>query len=363
MIRHLLATALLAFQCAAHATEPTRLAPACAAQAAPDRAVHEQRFVDIGGIAQWLTVRGDDCRNPVLLFLHGGPGNPLSPYADAVYGAWAKDFTLVQWDQRGAGRTYGKNLPVRELEPDEFERTPLNLVLMAADGIAVVEYLQQRLGQRKVILTGSSWGSALGVEMASLRPDLFHAYVGLSQLVGRRSLDASYAAMLQRAQDLGDQPSLAVLKTIGPPPWQNPRHFGQMRRILRGYEAQRSEPALAWRPAAEYASVPDLAADEAGEDFSFLKFVGLKGDGMLWQLKLDEQRTRLAVPVFLLQGEEDLLTPPAATRAYFDRLEAPSKQLVMVPKAGHDPNGPMLAAQHRLLLNDVLPLTRQRASP
>ncbi|MBI3347525.1 MAG: alpha/beta fold hydrolase [Burkholderiales bacterium] len=327
------------------------------------RAIREQGYVTLNGIPQWLTITGQDCRNPVLLFLHGGPGNPLSPYADAVYGAWAKDFTLVQWDQRGAGRTYGRNLPVRELEADEFERTPLNLALMAADGIAAVEYLQQRLGQRQVILTGSSWGSALGVEMVSLRPGLFHAYVGLSQMVGHRSLDASYAAMLQRAQDLGDQPSLAVLKTIGPPPWQNPRHFGQMRRILRGYEAQRSEPAPAWRPAAEYAGAPDRAADEAGEDFSFLKFVGLNGDGMLWQLKLDEQRTRLAVPIFLLQGAEDLLTPPAATQAYFDRLEAPRKQLVMVPKAGHDPNGPMLAAQQRLLLNDVLPLTRKRAAP
>ncbi|RZJ12630.1 MAG: alpha/beta fold hydrolase [Rubrivivax sp.] len=312
----------------------------------------------LNGIQQWLTVHGDDCRKPVVLFIHGGPGNPMSPFADALYGAWAKDFTLVQWDQRGAGRTYRKNLPVRELEPDEFQNTPLTLSLMAADGIAVAEYLQQRLGHRKIVLTGSSWGSALAVEMATLKPQLFHAYVGVSQLVGLPSVAASHTLVLQRARELNDQPAIDTLQAIGPPPWQNPRHFGQLRRIVRGYEARRTDPGPDWRPAAEYATPPELAAYEAGEEFSFLKFVGYKGDGLLWQLALHEGRTTLGLPVFLIQGDEDLLTPPSATQAYFDRITAPSKKLVRVPRAGHDPNGPWLAAQYRVLKEDVLPLTR-----
>ncbi len=140
--RRLLIAALLLVQLTSHATP---LAPACDATA-KDRTVREQGFVDINGIPQWLTITGTDCRKPVLLFVHGGPGNPNTPIADALFGAWAQDFTLVQWDQRGAGRTYGKNLPVRELEPAEFNATPLTLALLAADGIQVAEYLQQRLG-------------------------------------------------------------------------------------------------------------------------------------------------------------------------------------------------------------------------
>lgn len=333
------------------------MAPACESTA-KNRAVHEQDFIPLNGFPQWLTITSQDCRKPVLLFIHGGPGNPISPFADALFDAWAKDFTLVQWDQRGAGRTYGRNLPVRELEPAEFNGTPLTLELMAADGIAVAEYLQQRLGKSKVILTGSSWGSALAVEMAHLRPELFHAYVGVSQLVGPADLSASYALALQRARELGDQPALATLQAVGTPPWQDPRSFGKLRRILRGYEAQRSDAGPAWKPAADYAGPQDAAAYEAGEDFSFLKFVGLKGDGMLWRLDLTAQRTRLRLPVFLVQGEEDLLTPPAVTRAYFDRIDAPRKKLVTVPRAGHDPNGPLLEAQYRLLKSEVLPLTR-----
>ena len=354
-MRALLIAALLLMQLTSHAAEA--LAPACEPQA-KDRIVREQGFVPLNGISQWLTITGQDCRNPVLLFIHGGPGNPNTPFADALYGAWAKDFTLVQWDQRGAGRTYGRNLPVRDLEPAEFTNTPLTLELMAADGIAVAEYLQQRLGQAKLILTGSSWGSALAVEMAHLRPELFHAYVGVSQLVGPADLTASHALALQRARELGDPPALATLQALGAPPWTDPRSFGKLRRILRGYEAQRTDAGPTWKLAADYAGPQDAAAYEAGEDFSFLKFVGLKGDGMLWRLDLAAQRTRLPLPVFLLQGEEDLLTPPSVTQAYFDRIEAPRKKLVTVPRAGHDPNGPLLDAQLKLLRDEVLPLTR-----
>ncbi|WP_300751082.1 alpha/beta fold hydrolase, partial [Janthinobacterium sp.] len=151
-----------------------------AAQASPtppctkaDAAIHEQGYVPINGIEQWITINGARCGNPVILFLHGGPGNPLSPFADNIYSGWEQDYTLVQWDQRGAGMTYGKNRPT--------EDTKLSLEQMRDDGIAVATYLQQHLGQQKVILMGSSWGSILGVYMARARPDLFHAYIGTAQ--------------------------------------------------------------------------------------------------------------------------------------------------------------------------------------
>lgn len=356
MIRSLLSAILvLLAPSMGHAADA--LNPACAPKA--DRpAVQEQGYIPLNGIEHWLTVQGDDCRNPVLLFIHGGPGNPMSPFAEKVYGDWARHFTLVQWDQRGAGRTYARNLPVRELEPEEFERTPLTLALMAQDGIAVAEYLQRRLGHAKLILTGSSWGSALAVEMAHQRPDLFHAYLSVAQLVGPADLQASYALAAQRASELGDAAAQATLQRLGPPPWKDPRSFGQLRRLIRGYEARRTEPGPAWRPAPAYATPEDEAALEAGEDFSFLKFVGYRADGMLWRLDLATQRTQFKLPVILVQGEEDLLTPPAVTRAYFERLTAPYKKLVTVPRAGHDPNGPLLATQLQLLKDEITPLVR-----
>jgi len=92
--------------CAASAPQVTPLP--CTS---PAQKVNEKGFVSIGGIEQWVTVKGDSCANPIILLLSGGPGNPLSPYSDAIYGAWTRDFTLVQWDQRGAGMTYGRSPP------------------------------------------------------------------------------------------------------------------------------------------------------------------------------------------------------------------------------------------------------------
>ena len=171
----------------------------------------------VGGIEQWVTIKGGSCANPVILFLHGGPGNTLSPYADSIYGSWEKDFTLVQWDQRGAGRTYGRNAPPAD--------PALTLERMAEDGIALAEYLARRLGKKRIILMGGSGGSILGVHMARSRPDLFHAYVGVAQIVSYRdNQSASYSRVMAMARAAGDRPTISALEALGPPPWENPRN-------------------------------------------------------------------------------------------------------------------------------------------
>ncbi|OYU44148.1 MAG: proline iminopeptidase, partial [Burkholderiales bacterium PBB4] len=282
---------------------------------------------------------------------HGGPGNPNTPYADAVYGAWAQDFTLVQWDQRGAGKTFGRNPGTAD--------SVLTIDLMASDGLAIAEYAAKRMGQKKVILMGSSWGSVLGVHMALRRPDLFHAYVGTAQLVSQRAnLAAFYAKTLELAGAAADEKTVAALTALGAPPWQNPRAFGIVRRASRALEAARTTapPAHWWRPAAAYATPQALAEAEAGEDYSWLQFVGLKNNGIAATIDLPAQGTRFALPVFLVQGTEDLLTPLRVTQPYFDSIEAPTKALVLVPLAGHDPNAPTVAAQWRVLKERVLPL-------
>ena len=180
--------------------------------ASPAQAVREQGYVPINGIGQWITVTGAACGNPVILFLHGGPGNALSPYADAIYAGWERHYTLVQWDQRGAGMTYAKQRPTDDV--------PLTLEQMRDDGIAVARYLRQRLGKDKVILMGSSWGSILGVHMAKARPDLFHAYVGTAQVVNARDNEAGmYRQVLALAQAAGDSATVDKLAALGAPPW------------------------------------------------------------------------------------------------------------------------------------------------
>lgn len=328
-------------------------APASVTCPSPEAPVDVEGFVPLGGIDQWVTISGQRCDNPILLFLHGGPGNPLSPYADALYGAWEGDFTLVQWDQRGAGRTFGRNPPADD--------APLTVPRMADDGIALAEYLTRRLGQPKVILVGGSWGSILAVHMAKTRPDLFHAYVGFSQVVGAaQNQTATYTRLLRLSREAGDTATVEVLEAMGPPPWTNPRHPGTVRRATRQYEARVTDaaPAHWWRRAPD-ADTPGLRADEeAGEEYSYLQFIGLAGDGMYSRVDLPALGARFEVPVFLVQGAEDLVTTPEVTQAYFDRIDAPAKAMVTVPRTGHDPNERMLAAIRTLLVERVRPLVR-----
>ncbi|HEY0115672.1 MAG TPA: alpha/beta hydrolase [Allosphingosinicella sp.] len=331
----------------AAAAQPAEPAPellppiACSAS---DQPIRTQGFLPIGGIDQWVTIRGAACGNPVILFIHGGPGNPMSPYSETIFAEWEKDFTIVQWDQRGAGRTYGRN-------PGSSD-TSLSLERMTADGIELATYLAANLGQRRLVLVGTSWGSVLGVHMARARPALFHAYVGVSQLVSYRdNQEASYRNLLARARAAGDAQTVASIEALGPPPWTNPRNFGILRRAIRTYERRASDPAPQswWVRSPLYATPAAAAADEAGEDYSYLQFVGLAGDGMLSRVDLPALGHGFEIPFYLVQGAEDLLTVPEVARRYFDAVSAPAKEYVLVGRAGHDPNLAMMSAVHDLL--------------
>ena len=343
-----LAAALIAFAPATFAA-----APAPFGCASPHQKVDQQGFVPIGGIEQWVTVKGDDCANPIILFVHGGPGNPLSPFSDALYGAWAKQFTLVHWDQRGAGRTYGRSKPA--------DGASLTVEQLRDDGIAVAAWLTGCYGQRKVIAWGSSWGSILAVHMVKQRPDLFHAYLGTSQVVGYRANQAvSYPKLLGLVRAAGDAPSLAVLEAVGTPPWSDPRSFGKVRKIIRKYEAKVTNPAPAawWTPAPLHAT-PQAEADyEAGEDYSFIQFVGLHGDGMFSTVDLPKLGLDFAVPMFFVEGEQDLLATPDVAQRYYESIRAPIKDLVLLPRAGHDPNQDVIDAEYKMLVEKILPLTK-----
>jgi pimeloyl-ACP methyl ester carboxylesterase len=206
-----------------------------AAQGLPVREparVNEEMFAPIGGINQWITIKGDDRENPVVLFLHGGPGDALSPFADAMFRGWEKDFTLVQWDQRGAGRTYGKSGP--SIEPT------MTVERMVQDGIEVAEFLTKHLNKKKIIVEGGSWGSILGIYMVHARPDLFYAYVGRAQMVNeRKNESASYARVLELARAAGDQQAITALTTIGSPPWDSLSKWPVFRRWELAYQAKR----------------------------------------------------------------------------------------------------------------------------
>ena len=187
----------------------------------------EASFITIGGIEQWVTIRGDDRRNPVLLLLHGGPGDVQSPLV-STYAPYEKDFVLVQWDQRGAGRTFAKN-----------GAAGVTREKLIADGIDLAEQLHKRFPRAPLILFGHSWGSIIATGMAQQRPELFAAYVGTGQVTAwADTVQFQFDFLKQRYKEKGDTAALAALEAIGKPDPKNVnQYFGFSRPIRQNMNA------------------------------------------------------------------------------------------------------------------------------
>jgi pimeloyl-ACP methyl ester carboxylesterase len=335
-------------------------APSAFLKAAPANAdtvartfINEKGFVTINGLEQWITIKGDRSK-PVVVFLHGGPGSTFSPYADVLMKGWEKDYVLVHWDQRGAGKTYGKNAPAGA-GLDYYKANPLTLDQLASDGIAVTEYVLKRVQQEKAILFGTSWGSMLGVRIATKRPDLFKAYIGHSQIVDFAGNDKkAYQRVLAMAQKANDKASLETLTSLGEPPYAAARKTGQFMRVIKKYERENSTPAPAhwFEPSAEYATEIDAQHREDGDDYSFLYFAGDKAMGitpMAASVNYLKDALTFKMPVYFIQGEADIITPKESTQEYFNKLTAPNKLYYLLSNTAHGFNEQVLETLSKVL--------------
>jgi pimeloyl-ACP methyl ester carboxylesterase len=318
--------------------------------------------VPIGGIEQWITVHGSDDANPAVLVLHGGPGDALSPYADSLFKGWDKDFTLAEWDQRGAGRTYGKSGP--SIEPT------MTMERMTQDGIEVAQYLTRHLGKQKVILVGGSWGSVLGIHMVHDRPDLFYAFVGQSVVVNfKREVSVSYSRVLDMAEAANDQATITALNSIGAPPWKT--LFPQWRIYRNAEKAYQAKLVTAPGPHMQadpaYAGAAERQQYVEAEEFSMFHFwggrqpispsdaVNLSLSGPLAEADLPALGTEIKIPIYFVEGEHDLTAPPELAKAYFESIVAPQKGFYLVPGNGHEPSQAMIDLTRKVLLERVKP--------
>lgn len=313
--------------------------------------ISEEKFILINGIEQWITIKGESSK-PIILFLHGGPGSPLSPYSDRLYKDLEKDFIVVQWDQRGTGKTFGKYAP-EELTPEYLKENPLTLDLMTNDGIELSEYLLKHLGKQKIILFGTSWGSALGVKIASRRPDLFYAYVGHSQIVNPAIDIKFYTKIYKMAEVKNDKDAIEILNTIGKPPYDRAKKVGQLFRILKKYERENSIPAPDnwFELSPEYDNEKDNQNRSDGDDYSFVNYTGdnkLGVQSMSSSIDLMKDNLDFKIPVYLIQGREDILTPKEKTKNYFQKIKAPEKKYYLLSKTAHGFNLSVLETQYKV---------------
>ena len=288
--------------------------------------VQEAMFVPAGGIGQWIEIRGEDRRNPVILFLHGGPGASVTALS-SLFRSWEKRFTVVMWDQRCAGKTFARN------GADSCKGMSVESV--AREGNQVAEFLRRHLHRDRIVLLGHSWGTMIGLRMIHDRPDLYSAYVGTGQVVSIAEKEpVIYHDALARLRAAHDEDGVTALQAIGPPPYKtfqdeaverdwSERHDIPSERDLRSNMTPLVLFAPGWsiwdtyqtfERAQHYAEAATFDADKSydarklGPDF--------------------------AVPVYVFNGERDTITPTALARRWYDGIRAPRKDFVVL-KGGH----------------------------
>jgi pimeloyl-ACP methyl ester carboxylesterase len=280
-------------------------------------------YVPIGGIDQWIQFADGAPDRPVLLYLHGGPGGTSVPVS-AAWKAWEAHFTVVHWDQRGAGRTFARN--------GEEGCGPLTLDRMIGDALEVAEFLITELRRPRVLLVGHSWGSALGVHMLKRRPELFSAFVGTGQLVNMLENERfNYRRQLQQAERRGDLDILEALREIGPPPYTN---WVLLQRVREWADRTAEGDGDPVHPQPNPIA-PDFRPDEVPTMMKGAEFSRRQLLKALNAIDLPALGLTFEMPMFFFHGTHDYSTPIELAEHYFASIVAPRKGFVRFEGCHH----------------------------
>lgn len=293
--------------------------------------VQESYAARIGGIDQWLYVRGQDRVNPIILFVHGGPAAPVSPSMWQFQRPLEEYFTVVQWDQRGAGKTYLESDPKTIAGSIRIQR-------YVDDAIEVAEYLRKRYHKRKLILVGHSWGTVVGMKAALQRPDLFYAYVGIGQVINTQDNERlSFTYGLEQAREHGNAQAIQELESIAPYPGGKP--ITRERIIIARKWPQFYGGMTAFRESSRYYFNAPLLSPEYDA-----RAIDAIDQGSLFTLdkllpeflQVDFKPVReFPIPVVMFLGRHDYTTPSAPTEQWLEQVHAPYKHAVWFEHSAH----------------------------
>jgi pimeloyl-ACP methyl ester carboxylesterase len=292
--------------------------------------IAELQPVDLGGYPQWLLIRGQDVSRPLLLFLHGGPGESNMWLAHYTMQELEQYFVCVNWDQRGTGRSFRPGPPPETMTIDQFVQ----------DTIALIELLCARFGQQKVLLLGHSWGSVLAMKVAAARPDLLYAVIGMGQVVDmKRGEDLSYRYVLEYAHAENNRKAIRSLEQLGgSDTYRKDSTFVQRRWLVHygGVVHMLDTGAIV----SILLNTPEISIADCirGLKRRDMKFsCRLMGDEIMG-VNLLQEIPAISVPAVFFTGRYDYTTPFVLVEQFYASLHAPSKKLIWFERSAHTPH-------------------------
>ncbi|MFY4773567.1 alpha/beta fold hydrolase [Metabacillus sp. RGM 3146] len=292
--------------------------------------ISELLSLTVGGITQWIYVRGEDRHNPILLILHGGPGTGQIGYARRWQKELEKHFVVVNWDQRGTGLSFSRKLSSDSMTISQFVN----------DTISVTDYLCSVFQKDKIYLAGHSWGSIPGILAAQKAPERYFRYFGISQLIDYTVNDLlSYKKLLEKAKEGKNKKAVKALENIGPPTWKNQHDEHVYQKFLQELGGGVSHDGKLIGSFLKQMII--------GGEYTFSDMVNyLKGQHFsraatkeeLLKLNLNTRVQSLKIPIYFCMGKYDLTIPYEPAEAFLNHLSSPEKHWVWFDSSAHSPH-------------------------
>lgn len=306
-----------------------------------ENGIQESTYVELGGIKQYIQIRGEDIVNPIIIFLHGGPGSNMAYVSEYYQTELEKNYTIVNWDQRGCGRTYYKNENLNIT-------TDLSTDIMLDDLDDLTDYLMERFNKNKVIIMGHSWGTILGTLYVEQHSDKVSAYVGVGQFVnGLHGYELSVNEASKRAEALGKLKDVEKMKIafnkfsktkgIHELDIKNYEQMVFLTRTYLDYDGAISNLATIWSglssPQMSLLDIRWFFAMSSTENA--FKLQSPLMDYCIFNLDIRDRSTTFDVPMYYISGSEDWITPVVMMEDYVETIIAPDKKVILVENTGH----------------------------
>ncbi|MDQ0253445.1 pimeloyl-ACP methyl ester carboxylesterase [Evansella vedderi] len=285
--------------------------------------------IEINNSKQWVYIRSQNQYNPIILFLHGGPGASQIYCADKYFKALEHHFILVDWDQRGSGKSYSRNTSKESVSINQY----------VEDIRVLTEVLKKRFNKEKLYLVGHSWGSVIGLLAVEKYPELFHSYIGIGQVINLVEGEMrGYEYVLEQSKLKNDTITHKKLNKIGPPPYNSLFKTAIVRKLVDKYGGYKyQQKTKLWNDylkemlESKHYSLLDIVKWFKGTNYLVKRL-----NNELLTINFFEQVKKVEIPIYFLAGRFDYITPSSLVEEYFEMVDSPHKEMIFFENEAHD---------------------------